>query len=310
MALAQATQRSFTMLWKPSAACGSSFESLFENRWNVSQDVPFDEQHAYDFSHYAWNHFPDLTQASETNVYVRHFGWLYQHTRYPHHAPIEAAAKQLMCELTLIPPLQERVQDFRRACFRPTMLGVHYRRGDLMRWRPDTTNNLNMAVEAIDRILAEHPDAGILVCTDDGAPNPYTRQAVPSQRVLSHMQARYGNRVVSTGAQTVRDSETAIQDAVVDLFLLRSTDFFIGTLGSTFSEVAAFGRMIPVIFAAGATDSYARREHVLKRLGLLGWLKQAAHREYGKDVPYPFLFLKYRHRVRRMIQTKTVRKKQ
>ena len=44
-----------------------------------------------------------------------------------------------------------------------------------------------------------------------------------------------------------RHTPEAIEDALIDLWLLRSTDFFVGTVGSSFSEMAMFGRAVPAI---------------------------------------------------------------
>ncbi len=309
IALARATQRTFAMRWTATSACGSTFPELFESNWNVGDDIFFDRERAFDLTHYAFSEFPDLTAFSETDLHVHHFGWVYQPARFSHHLALEETARRLVHELKPIPALQARIEQFRRTNFRPTMIGVHLRRGDLKRWRPDTTNNFEAATQEIDRILETAPNAGILLCSDDGAPNPFTKKPVPAEGLLGKLRARYGESVVNTQAQTVRDSEAAIQDAVVDLMLLRSTDYFIGTLGSTFSEVAAFGRTVPVVFARGASDSYLRQTQILERIGLLGMLKQRAQREYGRDVPYQTLFLKYRHRVRRLLRISDKRSK-
>lgn len=61
--------------------------------------------------------------------------------------------------------------------------------------------------------------------------------------------ARYGDRVVTTRPRTLdRREPAAIQDALVDLLLLRVTDCIVGTQGSSFSVMAAFGRPVPAIW--------------------------------------------------------------
>jgi hypothetical protein len=308
IALARATQREFAMRWEATDALGSEFALLFENAWNVGTEVEFDSERAYDLSHIAWADMPDFTAAAEDHLYIRNYGWLIQPTRREHHRTLEDTAKQLMAELKPMPHLWDRIRHFQQCCFRPTMIGVHLRRGDLMRWRPDATHNLDAAIKAIDRILVDKPDAGILVCTDDGAPNPYTRRAVPAEGVIEKMQARYGAKVVTTNAEAKRDSARAVEDAVVDLYLLRAADYFIGTVGSSFSEVAAFGSSIPVVSTMGATPSYIRQIRWLERMGLGGWLTKTSYHEYGKLMPPQSLFLKYRHRVRRFMRDQIPRR--
>jgi hypothetical protein len=68
------------------------------------------------------------------------------------------------------------------------------------------------------------------------------------------MEARYGPRVVATVPRTLdREAPAAIQDAVVDLWLLRATQLLVGTRGSSFSGLALFGREVPHALVGGAT---------------------------------------------------------
>ena len=93
--------------------------------------------------------------------------------------------------------------------------------------------------------LESTPEAGILLCSDDGALDPWTGQ-VKNEGVREQFTRRYGDRVVSTQPRTLdRKRPEAVQDALIDLLLLRLTDAFIGTRFSTFSELAIFGRSVP-----------------------------------------------------------------
>lgn len=307
--VAGATRREFAMLWQPDRVCAATFDQVFENEWNVGDDVEFDERHEIEFSHYAWNEIPDLLRAPQDHLFVRHFGWVYQPTRHAHHAALEPAVRALMLALSPVPTLQARIKSFRETHFRPKMIGVHLRRGDLVRWRPDTAGDLTPTMQTIDAWLDESPDAGILVCTDDGAPHPYTGRAISTQGVMAQMTARYGKRVVCTQARLERNTRAAIEDAVVDLFLLRATDYFVGTFGSSFSELGMFARSVPFVLAGGRTRSYQWQMRWLERLGLAARLEQIGQREFGKSVPYPYLILKYRQRVRQYFRQISLRRK-
>ncbi len=58
---------------------------------------------------------------------------------------------------------------------------------------------------------------------------------------------RFGMRVSSYPKRSLHRADTvAIQDAVVDLYLLARTDLIVGSFGSTFSETAAFLGNVPL----------------------------------------------------------------
>jgi hypothetical protein len=207
-----------------------------------------------------------------------------------------------MRELAPVPPILARVREFQNNFFRAQMIGAHLRRGDMMQLRPDTTTNLAAAMQQIDTWLDAHPDAGILLCTDDGARNPYTGRATPQENVRAQFVNRYGARVVcAQPASLDRAAPQAVQDALTDLWLLRATDFFVGTLGSSFSELAVFGRDIPFTLAAGVSARYQTRARIIERLGITALLARLAHHEFGKTVPYTCLRRRYLRRARSML---------
>src|SRR5262249_49803631 len=151
-----------------------------------------------------------------------------------------------------------QVEDFRHTHFRPKMIGVHLRRGDIYRYSPEALENTRGAMAQVDAYLREAPDAGILLCTDDGAKDPATMILTPKENVGEKLRRRYGGRVVMTTPRSLaRDCPEAIQDALVDLLLLRSTDYIVGTSASSFSAMAHFGRTVPHVSVA--TDSLRRR---------------------------------------------------
>jgi hypothetical protein len=204
-----------------------------------------------------------------------------------------------MRELAPVPPILARVREFQNNFFRAKMIGAHLRRGDMMQLRPDTTTNLAAAMQQIDEWLDARPDAGILLCTDDGARNPYTGRATPQENVRAQFVNRYGTRVVCTQPASMdRAAPQAIQDALTDLWLLRATDFFVGTLGSSFSELAVFGRDIPSAQTASGSAQYQTRARLLERAGIAALLARAAYHEFGRAMPYTLLQRRYLRRAR------------
>ncbi len=298
-ALAEASGRAFAMLWQPTRACGCAFDDLFENKWNVRADVFFDRRRAFDASTTAWDAFPDWLAVTEPHLFVFHHGWLIQPARFARHRALETRCAEWMQMLQPVKALAARLAEFQEKFFRSRMIGAHLRRGDMRVVRPDTTDNLALALRQVDAWLEQAPDAGILLCTDDGARDPYTGHSVPAENIRAQFKQRYGARVVHTEPSSLdRRAPQAIQDALVDLWLLRATDFFVGTEGSSFSQLAVFGRTIPYALTGASTPLYQKRARWLKRVGLYERLAQMGRREFGKQVPYTYLSARYLRRLR------------
>lgn len=140
------------------------------------------------------------------------------------------------------------MEAFRATAFRSRMIGVHLRRADYQVFDARAAGSTSMALAATDRYLATWPDAAILLCTDDGGIDTFTGEAAITQGVQAAFRDRYGDRLVTTQPRSLdRREPGAIQDALVDLLLLRLTDCIIGTQGSSFSAMAALGRPVPAM---------------------------------------------------------------
>ena len=181
------------------------------------------------------------------------------------------------------PAIRERVEAFTREHFRDAMIGVHLRRGDFHFARPDVSANTDAALRVIDDHLTRLPDASIFLATDDGATSGPRGEVVRNEGVHARLQRRYGDRVVSTTPRSLdRNDPIAIEDALVDLLLLRRTDAIVGTTASSFSELAAFGRDVPLDLAAGANPRFQQRERIVRRLGLYPLLVRLARLRLGR----------------------------
>ena len=293
LCLAEASGRQFKMLWPLTPACAAPFADLFANRWPV---VTVDAAEAVGLPYISgwFGALPDLLLADEQDVVVGYPSWLVQPEKFPQHAALDARCQALFAELTPAPPILRSVAAFRREYFRPTMIGVHLRRGDLLRQRPDATGNTAQAFELVDRYLEKYADAGILLCTDDGAVDPNTGRQLPKEGVRQKFSQRYGGRVVGASPRSLdRRTAEAVQDALVDLWLLRSTDAFVGTETSSFSEMAVYGREVPYEMCAGGSLAYQRWERVAKAVGLFQVVKEFGRRQVGRDLAFAVLWPYY-----------------
>lgn len=246
MALAEASGRRFTMYWPRTKECAASFTELFSNAWSVTN-----------VSGAQWANLrenadrervkSDLLRTETPHLYFWTSHTLVMPHRYPAHEPLLHRMAELLADMHLSDDVMGRVVAFTASVFRPRMVGVHLRRGDMRVLEPIRAHNTTTAMQAVDAYLVQSPYAGILLCTDDGAPNQYTGQPLPAEGVRAKFVQRYGERVVSTTPRSLdRSAPIAIQDALVDLWLLRQTDFFVGTAGSSFSDMVMLGRSVPV----------------------------------------------------------------
>lgn len=296
-AIAQASERTCAMDWVLANTCHCPFDLLFENDWAVQTKTTFEHREWQDLRRTPLSRFPDLTVARERDLRIRYNNWLIKPERFPGHVALHTRAAEMLQELRPIPSIAARVDAFESETFRPTMIGIHLRRGDYIFGRPDRVNNLTQAQQAVDRWLAQSPDAGILLCTDDGAPAPFSSQLSPYQGVREHFRQRYGARVVTPTPRSLdRASPEAIQDAVVELWLLRRTQYFVGTTESTFSEVASLGRNIPTLMTGGPTMAYEKRVQTFKRLGVYHLLMTLGRLEFGSETTYFFISNLYKER--------------
>ena len=286
LALAEVTGRTFRMLWPMNNRCAASFGSLFANDWNVvdltareGANLPLPPDWRYD-------RLPDLVNDPSPHLFAMHSTWLIRPAMYKAHEPLRVRCVELFLALDPVPVIREQMAAFQRQHFRPMMIGVHLRRGDLLRVRPDVTGTTEQAVAEVKRLLRETPDAGIFLCTDDGAVDPQTRE-VRREGVRDTFRREFGPRVVSTEPRSLdRDAPEAIQDALVDLWLLRQTHTFIGSKGSTFSELARYARTAPGMLCSGATAGYRRFELLSKATGLYYLLMTVGRRRYGRHLPF------------------------
>jgi hypothetical protein len=297
-ALAQASGRAFEMHWYPKSTCNSRFDRLFDGDWGVREVTAFDASEWTDLRLYPPHKFPDLLQAPEPVLRIRHHNWLTRPELYPSHRPLQTHMHDEFRRMQPTPAIAERIQAFKAQNFRPTMIGVHLRRGDFDMVRPDRIENLDAAFAAVDAYLTRDPNAGILLCTDDGAPEPHSGAPSRYHGVREQFKERYGYRVVMTTPRSLdRDSPEAIQDAVMDLMLLRSTGAFVGTKDSTFSDFVVFGREIPFTITSGATAAYQARQQFLQRSGMSLLVRLAGRIEFGPNTPERYTIAVYKRRV-------------
>ena len=302
LALAEATGREFRMLWPRTPACGAAFAELFANDW------PVDEVTAEAVRNlpYGWSQHnpnpPDLLAATDPEIVLGSHHRLVRPEIYPAHAALVSACLANFLQLQPAEPIALRVKDFQERHFRPTMIGVHLRRGDFVAIRPDMLENTDAALSAVAAWLEQSPQAGIFLASDDGAPS--SLKTAPAEGVRERFAQHFGERVVWTQPRSLdRSSPEAVQDGLVDLWLLRQTDYFVGSEGSAFSRLAVYGREVPQVFCRGSSPAYRRLLRLYKLSGMYWLLRWLGRREFQRDLVFPTLIRYYLAEPQRLLQS-------
>ncbi len=302
VALAEATGRRFTMHWPVRNKSGAPYAALFENDWGVVTHDPPPPEAAWlpPLGGHMGRDWFDIATAAQPEIAVSSTNWLVEPDICASHGPLRQRSGELLGQLRPVPAVRDRMAAFRAAHFRPTMLGVHLRRGEFTRLHPYSAHNTGPAMAALRALLKQYPEAGIFLSTDDGGPDPVTG-AVHHEGVREKLRAAFGERVVWTEQRTLDCSATeGVQDALVDLLLLRATDGVVGTWWSSFSELAVVGRSAPLVWCR--SGGYWRVvAWALRASGALAWLRWQSQRQYQGRVHPLSLIEHYRLAPRRLI---------
>lgn len=278
--VARAMGAELEFLWPITPACGAPFERLFEACPDV-RTVPAGEVEGLPRSQGIWGApQPDLLLDPREHVQFVFVSWLVMPDLYPSH---RALWPELALELEALTPsaaIRERVESV-SAAFRPTMIGVHLRRGDFRVARPDVVDNTDAAIARVAEHLVAHPNAGVFLATDDDGAD---LQGAEAGGVRARFHARFGARMVGAVPRSLdRESPEAIEDAWVELLLLRRCDAIVGTRGSSFSELAAFGRQVPFDCPDGTPAQWRQRELWARGTGVYPIIMELARRAVGRE---------------------------
>ncbi|HEY7140519.1 MAG TPA: hypothetical protein VIE44_10500 [Methylomirabilota bacterium] len=274
------------MLWPSTPACGAAFGELLVNDWPVLDVEKMDPAwQARWLENLSVRKRPNPLSDPRLDLAFGTSWWILPPSD-PEKSAARARCAQLLAGLEPVPPIRERVAAFQARHFRSTMIGVHLRRGDFVRYRPESAGNTGEALAELDRFLAESPDAGIFLCTDD-APVDHEGRHVGREGVRELLRARYGARIVPSAARSVdRRTVQGVQDALLDLLLLRATQVVVGTAESAFSSLAIFGRSIPHVLVSGSTPEYRRRVRRARLSGAYWIVIGIARMLYGERMAF------------------------
>ena len=286
------------MLWPITQDCGCAFEDLFTNQWNVNTIQSTRDLNRHMISG-IFGRLPDLLNAKDSAITLGYSNWLIQ----PGERVVDAAfwprCLEVFQELSATQEILDRTERFCARFFRSEMIGAHLRRGDFLCQRPHVAGNTSIVLGHLDDYLLRCPKAGIFLCTDERSTDQET-SAAESAGIVEIFSRRYGNRLVRWRPRSLdRSTPEAIQDALIDLLLLRQSTCFVGTKGSSFSELAVLGREVPSVFCGEGLQQYLRSERFYRWTGIFHFVQLAGRLYYGREIPFAFLWRRIGNKYRR-----------
>jgi len=252
MLLAEDTGRDLYVNWLPRHDCGAAYEDLFLPPVRTLDDLPANtvsyssvqrhpavapEKYASLLGARANERFGSIRTdpAATLAVFSCH-----QFLGYFHDPRFGPAVRSLCANIR--PDILQAVADFRSEWFGPRTVGVHIRRGD---WR--SQRGLDFYFDA----MRKAGDATFFVCTDE-------------PQVFAAVKERFPKAIRHPTALFERGDAGAVREALVEVLLLASTSFLIGTPGSSFSAMAQTIGDIPGNFDYGY--SLSKRDFLLGNL--------------------------------------------
>lgn len=243
--VAAAAGREFVYIWTAQAGCNCHFDPLFASPDFEVARVQVHRNQAPITQGTLESLVEQVSTASEPVLRLEGF-FGHDYTDFPEifrPSPAVAAA----------------VDDYRQKHFDAPVIGVHVRRTD-MSHRDIPADDDYFTV--VDRELAALGDAFVFVASDD-------------PQVLENFRLRYDERFLCYPVRTLnRNTPEGVFDALVTLFLLRSTWVVATSLYSGFSLLASWdNRLAPVQTATSpVSHDWNRQSVVIARIrgGLLG----------------------------------------
>lgn len=228
-------QLTATVVWKPGADCGASFDDLFEPL--TSEGFTITDRRR-------WFDRPQTRQNLHWPALVRRAFYTVQRTSY-NPTPAQLAADlrlagqrglyasggyalcdqgaALVSRLTPRPHLRERIGQI-TARFTPTTVGVHIRRTDHAVCI--AASPASAFLEAMHAVLSYEPDALFYVATDDA-------------QLKQHLQLTFPGHILTQPCSGSRSDRRGVEEAVVDLYALAACSRILGSYWSSFTAVAA-----------------------------------------------------------------------
>ncbi len=239
-------------IWIKNSSCGAEFSDLFENtEFNITNNYSLWKKIFFkelDFSRDKnTQKIPiDILKYNTKNKIIHTYISLFSPRDFPYHDISLRESNKIFNILKPIKYVRDEVENFTTKNFKNKIMGVHIRRGDFILYFKEKTQNLDSFIKEMDNFLRINPQGKFFVSTDDGSKSPNGTK-IDKENVIDFLINRYGeNKILQYIPRSLeRMDKESIQDALINLLILRKTDEFIGNQYSSFSEMAMINRDIP-----------------------------------------------------------------
>lgn len=229
--LADMFSRNLEILWKPDVSCPCKFNEMFKSKCFTCfyESVPYKE-------------YILIKNASSSGVHKKLDDLipLFKKLESEEIIILDGFHGHDYDEFECIRPIDEIedvVKTFSSKFTSPT-IGVHIRRSDKI---DEFCPSIDDFIKCVENLNFK---GSIFLATDDGG--LVDRRKPTSGRcdgIVEKFISKFKNRIITYPTRSLlRESKVALIDSVIELFLLRKTDFVVGCNYSGFSKMAAAGK--------------------------------------------------------------------
>lgn len=237
MLISNYTKRQLIVVWEKNKFCGAKFNELFSNKVNIIEKTQ-KKFIIYGNYHGKRNEYFDIIKRKDDNLYILSNHELLLPVKYKNHRKLIKKIPLIFRELNPSLELKIKIKDFINKNFQSPTIGIHVRKSDFIRFNKDYMNNEGFYNE-IDKIIKIFKYINIYLATDDGAPDPITGE-MKYLGVERAFRERYPDRIITYPVRSNdRNTIEALQDALIEMYLLQFTIGIIGTKHSTFTKISS-----------------------------------------------------------------------
>lgn len=250
--LSQKTHREMNLIWKKNSACGCKFKDLFAYKnikhFRVRTLSPLYHVKKIDLLVNNLTKEGLIKIIKDTKIKKVYFrgcnNWLLEPKEsFEDKKNLIEEYLKIFKELKLRDEIVKEINNFYENNFKNrSVLGVHIRKSDFIKHHPKSRDNLEIFKREVKNYLNKNPNTIIFVATDDGFKDYQTNEK-KYEGVIENLKKEFGEKIIyRKKIKMERDNKEAIRDALIDLLLLRKTDFLIGTENSSFTGLALLGK--------------------------------------------------------------------
>lgn len=232
--IAKKVNCAFSMTWIKTPDCGCEFSDIFK----VNPLLHIRNEKDSDFIYHDGKSALNIKNNQIINTCT--WTWLNCPDVFSRGELIKRSIK-MIGELQPIDYIANEVSLFKKKFFKDKeILGVHIRRGDFLITKKQRIVDLEKFILEIKKRM--HENMLIFIATDDGAASP-DGVATEKEDVINKLNDEFNGKVIFYPVRSLdRGSRESTQDGFITSLLLQECSYFIGTTGSSFSNLIAMNK--------------------------------------------------------------------